>query len=290
MPKPSSLLHVLWILTFAFAAFRADRLPAAEPDFEFAVVGGIEGNAEGYEETVAALTGETPAFVFSVGKSIAEPGNASQWEAFADLSNRLSVPFYLTVSPGEVVDEETEGTYKDWVDLPGNELYYSFTYGNSHFIVLDTEEPGNPGRITGRQLDWLREELEWNRDQEHIFVFMHRPMYPQYAPVEESMGERPMERTALHNLLRSHRVDAVFNGEGNYFTCSTHDGVYHISTGAAGAAPDAPVEFGGYRHFLLVEVRGKKVDVYTITPEGNTREAVRLRKPAAVDKDRKKFF
>jgi hypothetical protein len=263
---------------------------SSDPDFEFAVVGGVEGNAEGYEKTVTAMAGENPAFVFSVGKSISEPGNAPQWKAFADISNRLGVPFYLTVSPGEVVNEETEGTYKDWVDLPGNELYYSFTYGTSHFIVLDTEEPGNPGRITGRQLDWLREELEWNRNQDHIFVFMHRPMYPQYAPVDESMALHPMERTALHNLLRKYRVDAIFNGEGNYFTCSTHDAVYHVSTGAAGAPPEVSVEFGGYPHFLLVEVKGKRVTVYTITPEGETRESIRLRKPDAVDKDRKKFF
>jgi len=290
MSNRPSFIRFLCILTFAFTALFETGVPAAEPDFEFAVVGGIEGNAEGYEKTVTAVVSEDPAFVFSVGKSIAEPGNASQWKVFADLSSRLQVPFYLTVSPGEVVDEETEGTYKDWVDLPGNELYYSFTYGTSHFIVLDTEEPGNPGRITGRQLDWLREELEWNRNQDHIFVLMHRPMYPQYAAVNESMAGNPMERTALNNLLRSYAVDAVFNGEGNYFTCSTHDGVYHISTGAAGAAPGASEDFGGYRQFLLVEVKGKRVDVYTLTPEGDTREAVRLRKPDAVNKDRKKFF
>jgi len=263
---------------------------ASEPDFEFAVVGGVEGNAAQYEKTVSAIATEDPAFVFCVGKSIAEPGNAAQWKVFSDISNRLTVPFYIAVSPGEVVDDESEGVYKDWVDLPGNELYYSFTYGTSHFIVLDTEEPGDPGRITGRQLDWLREELEWNRAQDHIFVFMHRPLFPQYGPVDQSMAASPKDRTALLNLFRNYRVDAVFSGEGNYFTCSTHDGVYQITTGAAGAPPGVGPEFGGYPHFLMVEVQGKKVNVYSITPEADVRESVRLKKPAAADKDRKKFF
>lgn len=285
---PAAYVLLLLILLGSHPSTGASLFKRA-PDYRFAVLGGVEAEFESYAETLNGLAAVQPDFAFNLGKMLTEPGNPAQWTDFFQLSRKISVPYYLVPSPGEVVDEETEHLYKEWVELPGNELYYSFTYGTSHFIVLDGEEPGSAGKIAGRQYDWLREELQWNRTFDHIFVFLHRSLFPKHASLDRSLARFPPEREALHELFRWARVDAVFHSEGNYVSSSTHDGVFYINTGAAGASPEVPVTYGGYRHFLLVEVRGKKVTVKVMSPEGMPREEIRLRKPPAKDKSRKQY-
>ena len=53
--------------------------------------------------------------------------------------------------------------------------YRSFDRGGSHFIVLDTEMPGQASRIAGEQLEWLKNDLASADGAWHIFVALHRP-------------------------------------------------------------------------------------------------------------------
>ena len=56
------------------------------------------------------------------------------------MSKPITVPYFLTVGNHDIHPKVpgSEKTYKEQVDLPGNELYYSFTAGNSLFVVLDS--------------------------------------------------------------------------------------------------------------------------------------------------------
>ena len=70
--------------------------------------------------------------------------------------------------------------------------YGSFDYGDSHFIALDSDEPAPdndpcncgtqpddekpPGYISQTQLKWLAKDLSDNRNKDHIFIFLHRPL------------------------------------------------------------------------------------------------------------------
>jgi 3',5'-cyclic AMP phosphodiesterase CpdA len=64
--------------------------------------------------------------------------------------------------------------------------YYSFDYGNTHFVVLDDVEylgrnaEGRPryrGRIGERQLNWLANDLQLVRDDKLVVLTMHIPIY-----------------------------------------------------------------------------------------------------------------
>ena len=65
-----------------------------------------------------------------------QTGMAKFWE----MSKPVTAPYFLTVGNHDAYPKvpQSEKIYKEQVDLPGNELYYSFTAGNSLFVVLDS--------------------------------------------------------------------------------------------------------------------------------------------------------
>ena len=54
------------------------------------------------------------------------------------------------------------------------DLFFTFTYENARFIVLNSDQVGEDRSIVGQQLQWLNKLLAENK-QSHTFVFMHRP-------------------------------------------------------------------------------------------------------------------
>jgi hypothetical protein len=63
---------------------------------------------------------------------------------------------------------------KEWA-LPNNEHYYSFNYGNAHFIALDTADAFLYDRVN--QLAWLRADLAAARGRyDWTFVYYHHPL------------------------------------------------------------------------------------------------------------------
>ena len=90
--------------------------------------------------------------------------------------------------------------------------FYSFTYGNAKFIMLNTNElSGN--RLNSEQYNWLVNELQNNKETWTI-VSMHNPMY--------SVGKYGMDparnqpalglQAQLQGLFAQYRVDIVLQG------------------------------------------------------------------------------
>jgi len=58
-------------------------------------------------------------------------------------------PILPVVGNHDVDNPRSEKMHRDIFTLPGEEVYYSFTYGNSQFIALDSEISGEESKITG---------------------------------------------------------------------------------------------------------------------------------------------
>ena len=101
------------------------------------------------------------------------------------MSKTITVPYFLTVGNHDSHPKVpfSEKIYKEQVDLPGNELYYSFIAGNSLFVVLDSYIDDQEKRITGEQLKWLEGVLAGS-DKKHKFVFR-----PPSALYRDEQGE-----------------------------------------------------------------------------------------------------
>jgi 3',5'-cyclic-AMP phosphodiesterase len=229
-----------------------------------------------YQEVLAAALERKPAFIVNTGDQIDKPGNIEHWKRFWELSKSVVVPYFLTVGNHDIHVEVagSEDTYKAQVDLPGNELYYSFVAGNSLFVVLDSYIKGEDKRITGEQFKWLGQVLAASK-QKHTFVFVHHPLYPEKGKGKHhgnSLDRYKEDRDRLQALFAKHQVTAVFMGHEHLYLRKTVDGIPHIIAGGGGAPLYAKDEDGGFHHYVYVTVDGEKVSGEVVDVNGKIRD------------------
>ncbi len=121
-----------------------------------------------------------------------------------------------------------QGAYFDAFSLPkngeaggiasGTEAYYSFDYGNAHFISLDSM--ANDRSSTGTQLNWLRKDLK-SAKQRWIIAFFHHPPYTKGSHDSDSAHDskgrmQDMRQNALP-ILEENGVDLVLSGHSHNY-------------------------------------------------------------------------
>jgi 3',5'-cyclic AMP phosphodiesterase CpdA len=257
----------------------AQKLAALEKirgKFTFIVLGDNRSGDDIYRKLVSLAMERKPDFVVNTGDVIVTPGNKKEWVKFWEMSRPISVPYFLTVGNHDAHPKVplSERTYKQQVDLPGNELYYSFVAGNSLVIVLDSFMDDQEKRIIGEQFKWLEAVLV-NSTQKHKFVFLHHPLYTDPGKghhAHDSMDRYPESRNMLEALLAKYKVDAVFAGHEHYYDRRTVDGFLHIVTGGGGAPIYDMEEYGGFNHFVQVTVDGDKVSGEVVDVNGKVRD------------------
>lgn len=254
-----------------------EKLPAK---FSFVVLGDNRAGDPAcdavYQKIIAAALERKPDLLVNTGDEINSPGNLEHWRRFWELSKNVVVPYFTTVGNHDAHIEVpgSEETYKAQVDLPGNELYYSFIAGNSLFIVLDSYIKGEDTRITGEQYAWLEQVLAGAK-QRHRFVFVHHPLFPEPGKGKHhgnSLDRYKPERDRLQALFVKQKVTMVFAGHEHFYLRKTVDGIPHVITGGGGAPLYARDEDGGFHHYVLVTVDGDKVNGEVIDSQGKTRD------------------
>ena len=212
----------------------------------------------------------------NTGDMITTPGSKQDWAKFWEMSAPITMPYFLTVGNHDAHPKvpRSEKMYKEQVDLPGNELYYSFVAGNSLFIVLDSFLNDQEKMITGEQLKWL-ESLFASSTQKHKFVFLHHPLYTDTGKghhAHDSLDKYPENRDAIEGLFAKYKVHAVFAGHEHYYERRSVDGVFHIITGGGGAPMYDKEEYGGFNHFIQVTVDGENVSAEVVDINGKIRD------------------
>jgi 3',5'-cyclic AMP phosphodiesterase CpdA len=192
------------------------------------------------------------------------------------MSKPVTVPYFLTIGNHDVNPYVggSEKIYKDQVDLPGNELYYSFVAGNSLFVILDAYFDDQEKKIAGEQLKWLEAVLA-NSKQKHKFVFVHSPLYPEPGKGRHhgnSLDRYKDDRDRLQQLFKKHNVRMVFTGHEHLYLRKNVDGIIHIITGGGGAPLYGPDDDGGFYHFIKVNVDGDRVNAEVVDINGKARD------------------
>jgi 3',5'-cyclic AMP phosphodiesterase CpdA len=279
------MVFIALVLLWTGAAFAAqdqqiqqklielENIPGA---FSFIVVGDNRSGDGIYTQLISLMMERRPAFIVNTGDLISKPGDKQQWTKFWEMSKPILAPYFLAVGNHEVHAgvPQSETIYKEQVDLPGNKLYYSFSAGNSLFIVLDSNLRGQEKKITGEQFTWLEGVLAQTR-QKHKFVFLHHPLYTSLGKghhAHDSLDKYPEDRDRLEALFIKYKVDAVFAGHEHYYERRTKDGIFHIISGGGGAPMYDREEYGGFNHFVLVTVNGDKVSAEVIDLQGKIRD------------------
>ncbi len=187
------------------------------------------------------------------------------------------VPTYPTLGNHERRTRQGRPYLEAFV-LPEPERYYSFDWGNVHFVAIDTTQ-----RDT-KQLVWLDEDLGKNK-LPWVIVFGHHPMY-----TNSLRGPQLWIRKAFSKILNDHKVDLVVTGyEHQYERFRVGDVNYVVSGGGGGRLTRF---FGESRalkqftlhHFLAFEVGPAKLEMRVIDINGRELEKLELSKPSKDDK------
>lgn len=189
----------------------------------------------------------------------------------------------------------------------GTEAYYSFDYGNIHFVCLDamtsSRSPTEP------MLTWLQEDLN-STDQEWIIAFWHHPPYSKGSHDSDASTRQTEIRENIVPILESHGVDLVLCGhshayersfplrghyglsstltpamvrdagdgradsDGAYLKIAAEDGTVYVVTGSAakvsGGSLDHPAMFISLNRLgsLFLEIVGDRLEARFIRDTG----------------------
>jgi 3',5'-cyclic AMP phosphodiesterase CpdA len=101
-----------------------------------------------------------------------------------------------------------------------NEAFYSYNYGNVHFVSLDSYgwETGNSRLYdtTGPQVTWLKRDLAANKLKWSVAYF-HHPPYTKGSHNSDVETELIKIRQNLVRILERYKVDLVLNGHSHSY-------------------------------------------------------------------------
>lgn len=251
---------------------RLEQSPPASPDsFDFIVV--ADSNtlkpleiSEVYRQSLAEFNRLKPNFVVHVGDIIlggAAEGVPPQWDLWEQTVAACEPPYLVLPGNHDITDRATEDI---WTGRIGP-THYSFRYGNSLFILMNSEEQGAVERISDEQVAWLEGQLE-SSDATNVFVFLHQPHFEHSGDPERAPEEWDRRWANVAAAFQGHPVRVVFAGHRHiYRDCGTRDGVrYVIAGGASVYGMDVGEAEGGFNHYLRVSVRGDEVSWAVIRP------------------------
>jgi len=186
--------------------------------------------------------------VFLVGDVINSPGDEREWKKFLGLTQK-DFNFHIALGNHDISSAESLETYVNLIKKPP---YYSIFTKDTNFIILSTEIPGETNKITGKQLDWLKEELK--KHFLYKFVFLHRPLFPTIFGRGYCLDRYAADRDSLHDLFTENNVDIVFAGHEHLYNRIEKDRIIYVTTGGGGSRLLLfDEEYGGFFHYIIAK-------------------------------------
>jgi hypothetical protein len=169
------------------------------------------------------------------------------FDIYADILRHT--PVWPTLGNHEAISSRSSsetGPYYEAYSLPGDgtaggvasgtEAYYSFDYGNAHFIVLNSQDVSRaPGSA---MFTWLESDLSAT-DQEWQLAYFHHPPYTHGSHDSDRELQHIEMREVALPILEAHGVDVVMGGHSHIYERSfLAQGAYDTPTTAAGHIVD----------------------------------------------------
>jgi hypothetical protein len=187
-----------------------------------------------------------------------------------------TTPFFPASGNHDYVSDDA-ATFRQVFLLPengapaGRERWYSFDWGDVHFVALDTEQ------VNAEQTAWLERDLAANTLPWTI-AYLHRPPYS-----SGRHGGSPSVRAAFTPAFATHGVQLVLTGhDHDYERTRAIDGVTYVVTGGGGysvrsvGTSDFTVLSASRFHFVQGEVQGDALTLQAIDPSGEVFDRVTI--------------
>jgi 3',5'-cyclic AMP phosphodiesterase CpdA len=268
-------------------SFKTAPAPTAEgaaSPYRFVVWGDTRTRHDVHRRVAEALVKHgIPDFVVHTGDLVADGNDTSLWPVFFDIEHELLRHTALFPSLGN--HERNSKDYYEFFQVATP--YYSFNWGNAHFIILNSDL-GNAASSAGarevfwnEQTRWLEEDLKDNQKAAFRFVAAH---HPPFSAVSNRQGSNP-HMTALVPLFEKYNVTAGFFGHDHNYQHYLKNGIHYVITGGGGAPlydvdkPDPAItkKVVSTEHFVTVGVEGKTALLQAIAVDGTTIEQVEIK-------------
>ena len=252
---------------------------AAPPGTPFQFVAlGDSGTGSDAQLAIRARLGAVPfEFALFLGDIAYTDGTADQIERhfFTVYRKMLRWAPAFTAIGNHERHTDRGAPYFEALFLPGRERYYSFDWGDIHFVALDTTQVGKS------QLLWLDRDLAKNR-LPWVIAFAHHPLLS-----NSLRGPRTILRRRLLPILRRHRVDLILAGhEHHYERFHPIAGLTSIVSGGGGGRLTrtfdraATASQAAVHHFLHFEASARRIDMRAISIDGTVIDRLTLRRAA----------
>lgn len=235
-----------------------------QKSFSFVVLGDNKNSITTFNNMIKRINREPIAFAVDDGDLVFD-GAMEKYKFFLNQIAKFKKPL-VTVIGNHEIRENGNGTY---YNLFGR-FYYSYTIGNSYFIVLDDS---NEQKIDPWQMDWLKGELEKSKSFQHRFIFMHVPLYdPRQGQLGKghSLSDQANARE-INQLFDHYKVTMVFASHIHAYYAGKWRNTPYIITGGGGAelAGTDPKHY--FYHYVKVNVKDDQVtyDVVRINSPDN---------------------
>jgi hypothetical protein len=245
--------------------------------FRFAVWGDSQSNYDIFKKICDGMLSWTPDIAIAVGDQIGDGWILEDWKTqiFEPSKEfRIKTPTFAAIGNHEA---ESPYFYK-YFSQPGNDHWFSFTYGNSIFVVLDTNIwfPATP------QYFWLTGLVKSDefKNARFRFAFFHQPPYAEQWDGHYYDGE-PIVRETLAPILEDAGFDMVFNGhthayERGRWPLEGEPYIYYIITGGGAGGLDTQewkdwpqIQFkSSQHHFMIVDVNGDSLTCSAVNIDG----------------------
>jgi|GEM_PF-1072641 len=199
----------------------------------------------------------------------------------------------------------------------GTEAYFSYDYGNIHFVSLDSDN--NNSGPTAQMLNWLQQDLQAT-NQDWIIVYFHHTPYSRGSYDSDTQAGMKAMREQVVPILEQHEVDLVFgghshvyersylihghhgnaatfnnnmkidggngrvNGDGAYEKNNNNEGTVYVTLGCSSNAYgniglNHPAMFTGVvdHGSAYFDVNGDQLDFYFLDEDGNTFDSFTLK-------------
>ncbi|HHJ18320.1 MAG TPA: hypothetical protein ENJ84_00580, partial [Gammaproteobacteria bacterium] len=112
----------------------------------------------------------------------------------------------------------------------GTEAYYSYDYGNIHFVVLDSYHTVQSASARDTMMQWLEIDLQ-NTSADWIIAFWHHPPYSKGSHNSDTDSRMTKMRSIALPILENYGVDLVLGGHSHAYERSKFiDGHYGVSS------------------------------------------------------------
>jgi acid phosphatase type 7 len=271
-------------------------------EFKFLVFGDSQSvNYDVWRTTLQQAYQANPdaAFLINVGDLVDVGQDYAQWNAWFDAARGVIDTISAMPATGNHESYTPErGNYSLPVfftaqfKLPPNGpagligQTYSFDYGDTHFVMLDSQECEEARFLPDmleRQKRWLEKDLAAT-DKKWKLVFLHRPPYHR-----KSAGSNENIRRAFVPIFDQYHVDIVFNGHEHVYarTYPLHSdvvvdsaakGTIYVTTGRSGTKTYKDMSANDWDevfhnpldepNYITVEVRGSVLSVKAFKQSG----------------------